>query len=95
MGNVNKVDDRTFFREHRIPSKRSFKHTEVVESMKKLIDKLTEEGYIKIKIDPYPPDRRRSYSRVGVVSWMDNYAVTGIRDGNRENIGYISDGKLL
>lgn len=93
--NVVKTDQKTYFRRHEMPSKKSFRRVFLVENLQRLIDSFIKEGYADICIDPYLPDKRKAYSKDGVILWSESYAITGVRDGSRENIGYINNARLL
>lgn len=93
----SRIDTRLYFRRHCIPSKKSFKSMILVEDKQDFLRLIASIGkYTDIRIDSYPPDKRRGYTREGVVSWMDNMAVTAIdSEGQRQNIGYISNASLV
>lgn len=90
---MRQLKNLTYFREHVIPAKRSFKRIVQIKNYEDLLRVISVIGkFTDIKIDAYPADKRRSYTKDGTVIWIDNLAITGIdQDGCRQNIGYINN----
>ena len=92
MATEKRVDNRVYFRQHTMPSKKSFKKMFLVESVDDLYKAIRQCGdFTEIEVCDYMMDKRKGYSREGVIHWLSSYAVIGTdNQGLRQNIGYVN-----
>lgn len=92
MAAEKRVDNRAYFRQHTMPSKKSFKKMFLVETLSDFEKAIRQCGeFIDIEVYDYLMDKRKGYSREGVIHWLSTYAIIGTdNQGLRQNIGYIN-----
>lgn len=92
MAAEKRVDNRAYFRQHTMPSKKSFKKMFVVETMEDFEKAIRQCGdFEQVEVCEYLMDKRKGYSREGVIHWLSTYAVIGVdSQGQAQNIGYVN-----
>lgn len=92
MATEKRVDSRAYFRQHTMPSKKSFKKMFLLETISDFEKAIKQCGDFKeIAVYDYLIDKRKGYSREGVIHWLSTYAVVGIdNQGQAQNIGYVN-----
>lgn len=92
MATEKRVDNRVYFRKHDMPSKKTFKKLVLIETLADFEKTINQIGqFSDIDVCEYLLDKRKGYSREGVIYWMTTYAITGVdSEGQRQNIGYVN-----